>query len=456
MIAYLKTLLRNLPPPVFQLLELPYHHAPPAFRYGEPYRRMLDLYRESDHWTEQQLRQFQEERLRNLTAHAYTNVPYYTQLFDERGLNPADIQTLDDLNKIPVLTSDIVKSRWKDLVARNVSRLNREVSHTSGSTGPSMYFYFDHTTIPVERAQAMRHLLWLGYQEGDKIAVVKGQPLSDPRKIVKYYHGSRELRVSLMNSDDETLATVVDALERMQPSFLRGWPSCLYIIARWMNRNNRRIAAPKFIITSSENLYQYMRSRIEHVFGAKVVDGYGQSEFVAYALQCQLCQGYHVQMETGIMELIPYRGALSEIVGTCLWNFAMPFIRYATGDLAIKQQQPCPCGRKSWLLSEIVGRTADLVYRQEQSDSAYALGQCTFYDLEEIKESQILLEDDNTVNVKVVPRGELSSRTKDLIRCEIEKVLGTSPMTVIIEEVDQVSPLERGKRPLIVGRSPSL
>ncbi|MCX5861991.1 MAG: phenylacetate--CoA ligase family protein [Desulfomonile sp.] len=456
MIAYLKTYFKKSAPPILKTLETCYHLIPASLRYGKPYRNMMELYRKSDNWSEKEFQLYQEIRLRSLIQHAYANVPYYRQLFDEHHIEPEDIRTLDDLKKIPLLTANIIKDRREDLVATNISHLNREMSHTSGSTGPSMYFYFDKTTIPVERAQAMRHLLWLGYKNGDKIAVIKGQPLSEPRNIFKYYPGSKELRISLVNSDDHTMAAIVDELERVRPNFLRGWPSCLYMIARWMSSNNRHIAPPKFVITSSENLYLYMKKRIENVFGAKVIDGYGQSEFVAYALQCRYGKGYHVQMETGILELLPYRGQLSEIVGTCLWNFAMPFIRYQTEDLAIRQEEPCLCGRRSWLLAEVIGRTSDLIIRDEKAATRNTLSQCSFYDLEDVKETQILLEDDNLVRVMVVPRKEVSAALRESIVQEIQKSLGPSSMNVIVEEVDEIPPVESGKRPLIIGRSPSL
>ena len=453
--AFLKTLLKKSAVPV-ETIETLYHMIPDSLIYGKPYRDMLAIYRQSDHWDEHELKSYQEQRLRNLIHNAYTHVPYYRELFEGNRLEPRDINTIDDLEKIPFLTSHIVRERWKDLIATNISLFNREMAHTSGTSGPSLYFYFDKTTIPIERAQAMRHLLWLDYRNGDKIAVIKGQPLTNPKKIVKYLHGSRELRVSLVNTDDQTLDKIVRELEHFQPQFIRGWPSCLYIISRWMLRNNQSLIPPKFILTSSENLYPYMKEQIEQGFHARVIDGYGQSEFVAYALQCSHGQGYHVQMETGIMELIPYQGEFSEIVGTCLCNSAMPFIRYKTGDLAIRQEEPCPCGRKSSLLAEVVGRTSDLIFRQEGPGTRQALSQCTFYNLNEIKETQFVLEDNDTLIVKVVPRKEFSPAVKDLILREVRRCLSTSDLKIIVEEVDEIRPLTGGKRPLIIGRSPSV
>jgi|UniRef100_A0A7C4EWC6 phenylacetate-CoA ligase len=456
MIAWLKSLVRDSSFPFKDILHSAYNALPPSIAYGKVYRDMLRLFQESESWDRRTYEDHQNSRLSQLIKHAYDNVPYYREVFDEHGLAPRDIQTVSDLKKLPLLTSDTIKSRWDDFAAKNVSQFQREMSHTSGSTGPALYFYFDKTTIPVERAQAMRHLLWLGYKAGDKIAVIKGQPLQTTEKMFKYLRGAKELRVSLAEPTEENLRQIAEALAQYRPAFIRGWPSSIYTIARWISENRRQIPRPKYIVTSSENLYPYMKKRIEESFDAPVADAYGQSEFVAYALQCAYRKAYHVQMETSIVEFIPYRGNLCEIVGTCLWNTAMPFIRYKTGDLAIKGGEPCPCGRQSDTIAEVIGRTSDIVFRDETSGAISPISSCSFYDSEEIKEAQILIEDDGAVRVRIAPRNSPLGALHIRIKEEIAKCLDVPYEKIIVEEVQAIQPAESGKKALVVGRSPSL
>ncbi len=456
MITWIKSLVRDSSFPFKDFLHSSYNALPPSIAYGKVYRDMLRLFQESDSWDRRAYENYQNRRLSELIKHAYHNVPYYREVFDEHGLAPKDIQTVSDLKKLPLLTSDIMKNRWDDFAAKNVSPFQREMSHTSGSTGPALYFYFDNTTIPVERAQAMRHLMWLGYKSGDKIAVIKSQPLQTSEKMFKYLMGAKELRVSLAEPTEDNLRQIAEALAQYRPAFIRGWPSSIYTIARWLCENRRQIPRPKYIVTSSENLYSYMKKRIEECFNAPVVDAYGQSEFVAYAFQCAYRGAYHVQMETSIVEFIPYRGNLCEIVGTCLWNTAMPFIRYKTGDLAIKGSEPCPCGRQSDTIAEVIGRTSDIVFRDETSGAISPLSSCSFYDSEEIKEAQILMEGDGVVRVRIAPRrvgfGALDLRIKE----EIARCLGVADEKIVVEEVEAIQPAESGKKALVIGRSPSL
>jgi len=454
--TYLKSFLRESATPFSDFLERAYHLIPPSVRYGKAYRRMIALFKETDNWDETRFQQFQSMRLAIVLHQAYHHVPYYRQLFDEHGIRPEEIRSPADLTRIPLLSSDILKSRWNDFVADNVSSYAREMSHTSGTTGPSLYFYFDRNIIPVERAQAMRHLIWLGYQRGDRVAVIKGQPLKEPDQAIRYLSGSRELRISTSRPTDENLVKISEALAEYRPHFIRGWPSSIYLISRWMARSRKRIVPPKYIVTSSENLYLYMKKRIAESFQARVVDAYGQSEFVAYALQCSYAGAYHVQMETGILELIPHKGRLCEIVGTSLWNMAMPLIRYRTGDLATRDTKPCPCGRKSECLGEVMGRTADVVYRDEDTGEISTLSACSFYDREEIKEAQILVGEDKSLRILVVPRHEITESLRNLIRTEVAHCLNIPADRVTVEAVEEIVPTEGGKRPLVIGRSPSL
>lgn len=456
MIAFIKSLVRDSSFPFRDFLHTGYNMLPPSIIYGKVYRDMLKLFQESESWDRTMFEEYQNRRLSKLIKHAYEHVPYYREVLDQHGLKPSEIQTISDLPKMPFLTSDIIKTRSNDFVATNVSPFDREMSHTSGSTGPSLYFYFDKTTIPVERAQAMRHLLWLGYKRGDKVAVIKGQPLNTSGKTFKYLSGSKELRISLAKPNNENVEQVVKILAEYRPTFIRGWPSSIYTIAQWLSENHYDAPRPKYIITSSENLYPHMKKRIEACFGAAVVDGYGQSEFVAYALQCSHVRAYHIQMETAIVELVPYRGNFYEIVGTCLWNTAMPFIRYRTGDLTIKGSDPCPCGRASDTLAEVIGRTSDIVFRDEKSGEISPVSSCSFYDAEEIREAQILVEENGYVRVRIVPRAEVSRALDIRIKEEIAQCLNVSQQSVVVDKVNEIQPVESGKRPLIIGRSPSL
>ena len=105
--------------------------------------------------------------------------------------------------------------------------------------------------------------------------------------------------------DDERMARVVQLLQGFKPDILSAWPSSLYLLARWMERHGKKLDSPRFLVTSSENLYSHVREFLEKFYQAGVVDFYGQEESVAFAMQCKYRKPYHLQMLLGIPELIP-------------------------------------------------------------------------------------------------------------------------------------------------------
>jgi phenylacetate-coenzyme A ligase PaaK-like adenylate-forming protein len=453
--AYLKTLIKKGPVPLVKWGQVLYNLLPPSVRYGKEWNEAVSLLMESDHWDEQALTKYQEERLECLMHHCYDNVPYYKEIFQQHGLKPRDIQSVDDLKKLPTLNKETVRKRKQDLLATNFATLGKHPAHTSGSSGTALEFYMDNSTRPTERALVLRHLSWLGYKRGDRTAVIKALPLADPKKCYQYFPGSRELRLSFHNADDKRLETMVDELERFKPAFINAWPSCLYVLAKWMERNGRFIPPPKYIVTSSENQYPHIREKIEQIFGSKTIDWYGQEESCAAAIQCELAQGYHIQMEMGIVELVsvPRGDNCHEIVGTCLHNLVMPFIRYKTGDLAVKAEGLCACGRKSPTIQEIMGREIDFVLTPEKNVISPLILNFSFLNTDEIKEAQIIQEDLNTLRILIAPWTEISLETKEKLMQELRSRLESPGMELILQEIEGI-PCQAGcyKKPFLISR----
>jgi phenylacetate-CoA ligase len=450
--GYLKGLLNLAPAPVVDWAKKAYDFVPPSLKYGKPYREALALIEESEWWDEKSMREYQARLLRRLMAHCYESVPYYRKLFHETGLKPYDIDGPEDLAKFPFLDKQIVRERKSDLLSETIPSRRLEPEVTSGSTGAPLDFHIDLATRAMERALALRQLFWLGYQQGDVIAEIKEDSFANPERVFYYYPASRQLRFAFFNVDDRKLAAMADALERYKPAFIKAFPSSLYIISRWMERNKRSVPPVKYVVTSSENLYPSIKDQAERVFNARVIDHYGQNEQVAYAFQCAEGNGYHVQIEQCILELIPAGDGKWEIVGTSLHNLGMPFVRYRIGDLAVKGEGTCPCGRKHPLLAGIIGRDGDVIVTPERNIVAPVAMDYAFYHLEEIKEGQIIQEDISTLRVKIVPWETFSDTTRHVLLARLESYLQSPTMNVIIEEAEEIPRTKRGKKPFLISR----
>ncbi len=450
----LKHLYEIAPPQVREWAQIAYHALPPEVRYGRPYRDAVKLFKETEYWPEDRLIAYQEERLRTLVAHAYANVPYYREIFDERGLKPKDIESVGDLSKLPILTKETIRLRRQDLIAKDIPRIALEAAHTSGSTGSPLTFYMDRSTRPVDRALALRRLQWLGHRTGDTTAIFKGMPLTNSNKFIQYFHGAREVRMSFHHATEMRLEAMVNALDHYRPDFIDAWPSCLHILCRWARRAGRRLPSPRFIVTASENLYPHMREYLQDAFEAPVIDWYGQEESVAVAMECSYAKGYHVQMEMGIVELLPAKEeGLHEIVGTCLHNRAMPFIRYRTGDLAEKGPAGvCPCGRSHPRLARFRGRETELVVTPEGRMVSPLILHFAFYHLEEIREAQLVQEAVDRLHVRVIPWKAISSGTEARLTAELRDRLESPAMNIRFEVTDEIPRGSGGKRPFFLSR----
>jgi len=443
-------LLNNVSPQVRLRLREIVEYIPDSWKYGQAYREALALLRESERWDRAALVAYQEQRLQLLIKHAYQYVPYYREVFHERALTPKDIQSVDDVCKLPYLTKKIVRKRRADLEASNFSSFGREEAHTSGSTGSPMAFSMDATTRPFERALAWRHLEWLGYRAGDPVAYFKVIPFAGVGKWHAHYPMKNQLKIYFGVVNDERMRQIVTKLKEFKPAFISAWPSSLYLLARWLRRVGETIPTPKFLVTGSENLYPHVRAAIEEVLKARIADHYGQEEAVAVAMQCPFTQGYHVQGEMGIVELQPFREGLAEIVGTGLHNFAMPFIRYQTGDLAEPAEEACLCGRKQPVLRSIIGRDDDFIVTPERNLVSPLMLNLLFHRRDDIREGQIIQEDFDFLRVKLVPWDRISPATKEGLAKELKEVLESSKLNIVVEEVSEIPRTAGLKRPFVV------
>ena len=347
--------------------------APHPLWDNEEFQRCYEWLLESQWRSRGQIETDQLGQLRKLITHAYENVPYYQRIFDERKLKPGDVRTLEDLAKIPLLTKEGVRDNLDDLVARNYDRERLRFKTTSGSTGTPLSLY-DEGFISVlhEAAFRYRQWSWAGYNFGDRIVNLRyAVPRLDRqgrRAGWDFNTGDNELKLSPFKMDEERMSGYVQLLREFEPKFIVAPPSCLEILARYIQRN--RISVPKAIaiFCESENLYSWQRKLFEAQFRCSVFAGYGHSERCVDAVECEQHEGYDVSMEYGLLELVdengePFTqaGKTGRVVGTGFDTYAMPLIRYATDDLAVFAPGRCSCGREYLKIQEIKGRISEFV-----------------------------------------------------------------------------------------------
>jgi phenylacetate-CoA ligase len=437
---------------------------------NEEFQRYYQWLQETQWWSRGQLEEYQLEQLQALARHVYENVPYYRRVFDERRLKPEDIATLDDLQKIPLLTKDDVRNNPEDFIARNIDRNRLRFWTTGGSSGTPLGLYQDRYTVDLyESAFRWRQWSWAGYRFWDRKARLQRGEMrrltrTGTRACWDYNTSENELVLSARDMSEENMYVFVQKIIEFKPKFLEGIPSALEILARFIKRNKINDIGATAIFCEAEVLYPWQRELIESKFNSHIFAGYGMSERVADAVECERHEGYHVSMEYGILELVDKNnepiteaGVLGRVVGTGFHTYEMPFIRYAMNDLAMYVKGGCSCKRQLTLIQDFKGRLREFFISKTGKLVPVQLiwtGRHPVW--AKIREMSFLQEREGEVVVRIVRAPQFSGTqiAKDLLE-ECHKVLHEDEFNVRIVFVDRLSLTKRlGKLGFLEQRLP--
>ena len=334
------------------------------------------LMREAEHYSEQRLLDLQNKRLQKLIQHCYTNVPYYRNLFKSLSLTPDDIKTREDLRKLPVLTKQMIRDHYDELVADNAAEYKSMNGSTGGSTGTPLKFKKDVQTWNMAWASSFRAWEWYGYHLGEKMFTLGGNSLVKKTKGVSAKEIfdrviMRNLKRSSSEVDDEAMRNHYEAFMRYKPVAMRGYASSLVIFARYIEKNRLPLHQLRLVLTTGEMLMPDYRDTIERVFNCRVYDGYGAGDGGIASHECLLQNGLHLSEERCIVEITDKEGNVlpggqtGYVCTTDLGNYAFPFLRYHVGDMAYIKPGKCPCGRQSRVLGQVMGRAGKLLYNKQ-------------------------------------------------------------------------------------------
>lgn len=340
------------------------------FITGTDISRQLTLLEKSQWWKPEELQDYQNKRLRNLIHHAYTNVPYYHDLFCSLNLSPSDIKTKDDLVKLPVLTKEDVRKCPEKFIAQNIPQKSLIHKTTSGSSGKVFEYFLDKDTLSISRAAGLRGWGFAGYNVGDKIVTLAGSSLL-PKNVPLYtkirFKFSHNMPLSSYNLKSERLSEYLQQIIKFHPRYVRGYPSSIAMLAEHALEHDINAINLDGVMTTAETLSKSQRETISSTFHCDVFDQFGCFDGGANACECDQHSGYHISVERSVHEFLDDSGypvtpgENGHIILTDLWNYAMPFIRYDAGDMGVPTDRTCPCGRGLPLLERITGRTVEQI-----------------------------------------------------------------------------------------------
>jgi phenylacetate-CoA ligase len=414
---------------------------------------------EKNQWlSTDELEDLKWRKLDTLLRQAAMYVPYYRELFEEVGVEVDDIQSPDDLSKIPLLTVEKIGEAGRLMISKDPLRKGYRETACS-SMGELLYFHGDSKAGPLRRANTLRCYRWAGIDVGDRQAFLWGVP---PERTLKerFLEGAKNylnnsMYLSTFEISESTMRTYARMLRRFHPNILIGYPSALELFAGFCAREGVSGIRPRAVVTSGEMLLPEQREFIEGFFACPVFDRYGSREFANVAYECEEHNGLHIFNDLFCVEVVDERGEhaeegkVGELVITDLSNLYMPFIRYRTGDLAVRTDRSCPCGRGLPLLDRIEARSFDAIVTPGGRRVGGFFWTWLSRFVPGIKRFQVEQRERGGVDFRIVPGPDWRDESKRRLEQEIKETCGEG-FIVNFMIVDEIPLTPSGKSRFIV------
>jgi phenylacetate-CoA ligase len=400
----------------------------------------------------EELRKLQGERLQAMVEKVYFNVPFYRLKLQEKGIEPGDIRTIDDLQKLPFTTKQDLRDNYPfglfAVPQQEIVRLHA----SSGTTGKSTVVGYTHNDILMWSEVVARSLTMAGVTKSDIIQVAYGYGLFTGGLGLHY--GAEKIGASVIPISGGNTKKQLQLMEDFGSTAIACTPSYAAYLGEALaeekiDRKNIKLKAGIF---GAEPWTEEMRAQIERLLGLKAYDIYGLSEVIGpgVSMECQCQKGMHIFEDHFIPEIIdpetgdvlPY-GELGELVFTTVTKEAMPLVRYRTRDLTRLHAETCQCGRTLVRMEKCVGRSDDMLIIRGVNVFPSQI-ESVLLEMSETKPHYLLVVDRennlDTIEIQVeVEEQFFSDEVKDLedlrrrIHANIASLLGLSASIRLVE-----------------------
>lgn len=446
--------LTNLLAPIYYLI-------PEKYRYGAVYRSETAELQRINALSAAEASAERDAALKKLVNYAYIHVPYYHRIFDENGLRLDCVNCVSDLKKLPFLTKEELVLNQNDLISDEFSKDELVYLTTSGSTGEPTGFYVQKESPMREWVYPLQMFRQFDYHPDSSKLVMRGKVFWAQREKGKSWQWDafkRELSINIFDMTPQNMEAYCNAIEKYKPDFAFGYMSAMYTLCKYIKTRSGGLRHHfKGYMGISETIMPEQREFVESVIQARVFSFYGMSERVIIAGECKDSTEYHVEPMYGVAELvdsagnvITEAGAEGELVGTSLLSYAMPIIRYKTGDIsAWSDKADCPCGSCKERLKYVSGRWKhdSLVGSNGALISMTAINMHSEI-FSRIIRYQLFQDKIGFVTIKVIASNNFSDEDKlELIRQFTEKT--QSKITYDLIVVNAIPPKPNGKLSLV-------
>ncbi len=419
------------------------------------------IYKDIETASREEIRAVQNERLQETVRNAYENVDYYRQELEELGITPDDVETVDDITKLPFTTKEDFRDQYPDgLFAVDDEEILR-IHASSGTTGKPKIVSYTEKDLEVWSEVVARCLAAAGVEPGDTVQNAYGYGLFTGGLGLHY--GVEELGATVIPIGGGGTQRQVEMLTDLESDAIACTPSYSLYLAETAEEMGIDIKDLPLsaVIFGAEPCTDPMREEIEERLGVTGIDIYGLSEIVGpgVSIECHEAQdGLHIWEDRFYPEVVDPdtgeplpEGEEGELVLTTLSKEALPVLRYRTGDLTTLNYDECACGRTMVRMDNITGRADDLIivrgvnlYPSEVEDVVLEFDEIApYYRIDLDREENL-----DTIEVTVEVEDEFDGDREELhdrILTRLENVLSFTPDQLTLAEYGTIERTEVGK-----------
>ncbi|MEM0088675.1 MAG: phenylacetate--CoA ligase [Archaeoglobaceae archaeon] len=315
------------------------------------------------------LEKIQEKKLRALVSNAYNYSRFYRKRFDELGIKPEDVKSLDDVQKLPFTKkSDLRENYPFGMFAVPLSQIVR-FHASSGTTGKPTLVGYTENDVKVWAESLCRGLVSCGVTHEDIIQIAYGYGLFTGG--LGFHYAAEMIGATALPISAGNTARQIELMKDLGVTVIACTPSYMLYMAEFAEKMRTSIRETKLRIGifGAEPWSEETRRRIEEKTGIVAYDVYGTSELSGPLFtECVERNGLHIWADHFLIEVIDPKtgervgeGEKGELVVTTLSKEAMPLLRWRTGDITVMETEKCNCGRTHPRIMRILGRSDDML-----------------------------------------------------------------------------------------------
>ncbi len=314
-----------------------------------------------------EIHKIQSDRLIDLVARVYKNVPFYNSKMKDMGIEPGDIKSADDVRLLPFTTKEDLRNNYpyglfavpKDQVVR--------IHASSGTTGKPTVVGYTEADIAMWANLVARCLMGVGLSEKDTLQVAYGYGLFTGGLGLHY--GGEALGATVIPLSGGNTAKQLLSITDFESTAIACTPSYALYLAEAMKEQNLLDQSQLRVgIFGAEPWTEEMRQNIERQLRLKAYDIYGLSEVIGPGVSCECTaqDGLHIFEDHFLPEIVDVdtfeaTDSSGELVFTTLTKEALPLLRYRTKDITTLNREKCSCGRTHARMTKPTGRSDDML-----------------------------------------------------------------------------------------------